>query len=315
MGKITVKGMDNGTEGSPIYFFSLSDTLSSQVWADALNGIIDIPGASSQWKTLTMERLRNAASDLPFQTIISKLSQILKRIPEIPPEFRMPIILSSLSIAFSESRFNGRAIANIKAQINDYLHASRIYLRRAKGYFQLLPGTFSWMAKIYNNTESRLRKLMDKADVLAAIRAFSPSEAKEIQVVGQPYTMNLNEPASQIIPSIAYLLHSAFQIFKDWQWDDVNHQWVPREPFANDYLLVQVNNLVPGALRDKELGIQLLMTLYHVNGINCLHQRERNNFAYAGVGAEDNRYANDIANYIALRQIITPESIREIFNI
>lgn len=117
-----------------------------------------------------------------------------------------------------------------------------------------------------------------------------------------------------MIPALSYLLHESAQIFKDWKWDEATHKWIQKVPFGNQNLATLVGNLVPGALNDPELGTQLLLTTYHVNGFGCLHQSQRDGFAHIEPGPHGNRYATDVANYLALKQIISPEAIAEMFD-
>lgn len=311
----TITGFNNGKKflHSAI---NMPSVIPSTVWTDAIEGKIMIDGAGQFHNRITDELMKQLSLDPDLKTILDGLYKVISNIKNIPEDMRKTIILASMSIGYYESGgFNPIAVSGVQKKLTDMVAATKEYSHsKATGFWQLLPSTFRGAASIFNDPKTAWKDLVDKLGIIKTMEVYNPDQAEALKNVGQISHFDFSDPSTQVIPAIILLSENANRIFKEWKWDELEHKWLPIKPAANIYTVSTIENAVPGALSDKELGFQVLMTTYHING-NVMQQAHFSGLAYKELPGNKNRYAIDVANYLKLQQVITWDTIKELFTL
>lgn len=281
--------------------WDLPPVINHAIWHSALAGIISIPGAKEYWKSLTTAALEDLSEDPTFGMILKGFKDGLDVMKTLPKDLRETALISAISMAYAESRFNAKAV-------NKTIDTPRA----PKGYWQLMPRTYAAVADLFNRPNGTYRKVMDKIDLLKEIKGVDPKHAKLVEKVGHPLVVDLENPSTQVIPTVILLLANVKSIANHWKYDEEAKKWIPLITPGNPYILHAVNNAVPGAMEDKELGFQVLMTAYHVNGSGFM--KSKNYLSHLDDGGT-NRYAVDVSNFLNLRQVIGIDEIDKIFDL
>lgn len=276
------------------------DAISSNAgfWLDAALGHIAIAGAIEIWKWIkSSQYFDKPVSDI-LRTIVNTVGSSLSLVEGFPPEDYYHFVLCMLSIGASESAYSDTAF-NPTDQV--------------KGLYQLRPTTAAIMADIYNKPDSAIRSIIDQTKMIEIISSFAPDQAQLLQKVGADRVIDLQQPVSQIPNTVTFWIRTA-QAFKDeWKWDEALCRWTCLIPGLPS-LMQDYETAVPGAMTDRLLGMQVILTAYHINGQGVLRAKDPiQHLAY--LDNENNRYATDCATVTYLATQLDNTKLSSIFGL
>lgn len=134
----------------------------------------------------------------------------------------------------------------------------------AKGYFQMMPYTFSAMAKDYNDKELPFQSALESTDFWQFMRQIDRKMARVYKKIGTPYSYDYSHPISQFIPTVAFILTCLKWLSEDWTW--TSGEWRPTTSATNYQSVSEFKSLAGSLLKDKGLGFELILMTYHIEG-------------------------------------------------
>lgn len=246
----------------------------------------DMFGAIKSQLTLLAELGATKLADKIQQMIPRDATSLLPLDPTYIKGLNDPTVQATIvQIAFSKAFGN---------EFAERFHMVKAFLALAYGESRLNPRAVEPITKGHKG----LLQFSDEAKKSSAYMGYQLINQSKVLALTQSYLVKVHDTSmdnDQVVANVGRMFQLAYRVEEQWKW--TSSGWEPQSQIRTSQRTQFLTKTYPKILRSKHLGHQMLMTVYHINGLSCL----------IGPGttplAHQNRLYEDVLQYYHLSRV------------